>query len=437
MTGTSPPRVGVGSERGDGGRLPYNRWFVVAASATMLMFGAGLSFYAFPVYMDELVRQDEASLSTVSNSVSVFYFAFAFAGVPVAALIRRVDTRWVIAVGALAAGGGLALVAVGTQPWHLAAALAVLGVGSSATTVIPCTTVIVALFDEQRTKALALTMTGFSVGGVAVAPVVAAVVHSHGLSTCAPWLALAYVVLVGGPGTAFVSSRYASTAASPRVVAVADAAAAGLPSPVRDVRYRQAVASWTFVVLAGSCAVLMGNQMGPQVHLVRLGTERGLDNPVLLITVLATSSLVGRLVGGVILSRVLTVDFLAALGIVQAGALVLLGTSTSTWGAAAGASLFGICVGNLGVVMPLLLVDRYGLTDYSRVFGLHQLVVNLGMAAGPGLVGWMRDEAGTYPIPMLVLATASAASAVLIVAVLRPSHARPAPRARRRVGSEE
>jgi MFS family permease len=322
--------------------------------------------------------------------------------------------------------------AVATKPWHLAVAFAVLGVGSSATTVIPCTTVVVALFVEQRAKALALAMTGFSVGGVGVAPVIAAVVHTHGLSTCAPWLALAYVVLVGGPGTVFVSSKCTSPVAARQPLAIAEPATAGLRSPLADVPYRQAVASWTFVVLAGSCAVLMGNQMGPQVHLVRLGTERGIDNPVLLITVLAMSSLVGRLVGGLIMGRVLTADFLAALGIVQAGALVLLATSTSTLGVAAGASLFGVCVGNLGVVMPLLLVERYGLTDYSRVFGLHQLAVNLGMAAGPGLVGWMRNETGTYPMPMLLLATASVASAVLVVVIVRPRYPRPVSIASRR-----
>ena len=402
-------------------RVQIGPWAVVVASAMMLVFGAGLSFYGFPVYLDELVRHGDVSIQAASSAVSIFYLTFALAGLPVTAWLRRVDARRVILVGSLIAGAGLGSVAIAKEAWHFALAFGLVGVGVSASTVIPCTAVVVELFSEQRARALAVTMTGFSVGGIGVAPVIGLVVHREGLSTSAPWLGLAYAILVGGLGAVCVSSRRHLPRSSRAKHTTTDVhSRVEQPDVVSHPRPHRPIKWLTFSVVAGTSGVLMGNQMGPQVHLVRLGTERGMERPFLLLTVLALSSLTGRLVGGLFMGRVPTVDFLVGLSILQAVALVLLGLPAGKFGVAAGASIFGICIGNLGVVMPLLLVEQYGLADFSRLFGIHQLAANLGMAAGPGLVGWMRREAGAYQMPMVLLAVASLGCAALIHITFRP-----------------
>lgn len=393
-----------------------DRWWVLTVSAAMLTFGGGMTFYAFPVYLDALVSTAPQRMFAVSNAVSVFYLAFALAGVPVAWLVQRAGTRAVIGAGSLVCAVGLAAVADVDDPTLLAVAFGLVGVGGCATSLLPITVVIVRLFVHDRARALALTMTGFSVGGVGVVPLLSWLVHTYGVRACAPWLAAAYLVLVGLPGALFVSSdRGAASSGQATRSEVQperqrirpDAALVGVP-------YRDAVRSSVFLVLTGTCAVLMANQMGPQVHLVRMGTEKHIDNPVVLITVLAGSSLAGRLVGGLVMARTDTTMFFAGLGVVQAAALVLMAAPTGTAGAVLGACCFGVCIGNLGVVTPLLLVERFGLGDYPRILGLHQLVVNLGMACGPSVLGTLHGRLGGYPLPLFTMALASLACALVI-----------------------
>jgi MFS family permease len=392
------------------------RWWVLTVSAAMLTFGGGMTFYAFPVYLDALVSRAPERMFAVSNAVSVFYLAFALAGVPVAWLVQRAGTRTVIGAGSLVCAVGLASVSVVDDPTLLAVAFGLVGVGGCATSLLPITVVIVRLFVQDRARALALTMTGFSVGGVGVVPLLSWLVHTYGVRTCAPWLAAAYLVLVGLPGALYVSSEKAAAPDGPATSSGAQPGKKLIPpnASLAGVPYRDAVRSGVFLVLSGTCAVLMANQMGPQVHLVRMGAEKHIDNPVVLITILAGSSLAGRLVGGLVMARTEATMFFAGLGVVQAAALVLLAAPTGTAGAVLGAGFFGVCIGNLGVVTPLLLVERFGLLDYPRILGLHQLVINLGMACGPSVLGTLHGRLGGYALPLFAMASASLACAVVI-----------------------
>jgi predicted MFS family arabinose efflux permease len=115
-----------------------------------------------------------------------------------------------------------------------------------------------------------------------------------------------------------------------------------------------------------------------------------------------------------VMARTEATMFFAGLGVVQAAALVLLAAPTGTAGAVLGAGFFGVCIGNLGVVTPLLLVERFGLLDYPRILGLHQLVINLGMACGPSVLGTLHGRLGGYALPLFAMASASLACAVVI-----------------------
>jgi MFS family permease len=88
-------------------------------------------------------------------------------------------------------------------------------------------------------------------------------------------------------------------------------------------------------------------------------------------------------------------------------------------GLAAGTVLFGITIGNLTVLIPLVVVELFGLTDYPRIYAVSQFGASVGTAGGPAVLAWLHSGFGSYRWPLLILAGISVAASVA-VARLRP-----------------
>ncbi|MCW2613266.1 MAG: major facilitator superfamily protein [Frankiales bacterium] len=128
----------------------------------------------------------------------------------------------------------------------------------------------------------------------------------------------------------------------------------------------------------------------------------------------AIGSLSGRLLGRVVLSRTSTSGFFRLLLLVQAGALVVLALGRGTGVLLGAALVFGLTIGNVLLVHPLLLAEVFGLRDFARVLSASGLVATGGIACGPLVVGLLRDSTGSYTAGYLAAASASLLGAVLL-----------------------
>jgi MFS family permease len=426
---------GPGSASQTSSQPPARTWPAIVSTFALLTFASGLTFYAWPVYFDELVVHG-FTLRDVSTSLTCFFVLNAVTGLVVARLVGWTDTRTVLLGGTAVCSVALVLLPRVTETWQLLTIFSVLGIGSAASTLVPGTTFLLRRLGG-RSAGLAIGMTGLSVGGVVVAPGVAALVERHGLSDSAPFIGLAYLAAVGLPAL-MMSSRPPSaevvaraTAAIPQVGGgVGDAVApagpvAGAATSIAAGRARPGayarptVASPTFAVLAGAAAIMLCNHLGPQIHLIHMAEERGVRNAVVLVSTVAGSSLVSRALGAWLLVRFSTMHVFALIGAVQTVSLLLFSVSTSVWGLAAGAALTGFCIGNLSVVMPLMVLEYYGVAHYPRMFGAQQLVVNLGTALGPTVIAALHETTEGYRDPMLLLAVTSAAASGSVVWFVR------------------
>ena len=126
------------------------------------------------------------------------------------------------------------------------------------------------------------------------------------------------------------------------------------------------------------------------------------DSVSLMMMILPLASVAGRLAGGFLLERVPMFGFTAVMMFLQAAALGLLGLAQSAVLICLGLALLGITVGNLLMLQPLIIAERYGLLDYSRLFAWANLASVAGVAAGPGVLGWLVGVHLSYHIPFLV-----------------------------------
>ena len=156
-------------------------------------------------------------------------------------------------------------------------------------------------------------------------------------------------------------------------------------------------------------------QVGGIQQLVKLVEDRTDERTAqYALTVIAATSVVARLVGGRVVLRVpmmrLTVGLVAA----QAVALAVIGIADTTWLLFAAIVLFGATIGNVLMLQPLVIAERFGVRDYPRIFSRAQLVSVVGTAGGPLLLGSLYDVFGSYEVPYAAAAACSLTGAIVL-----------------------
>jgi MFS family permease len=384
----------------------------VAAVGVLLACVSGFGFYSLTIYVSALT--EAFSLSTVSRASSLFLLTSGLGGTLVGALLVRVDIRMVFGLGALLMASGLGMLGrVHTSP-GLYGAYFLLGLGQAGAGVIPGFALVTRWFDpHQRKTAMTLAATGLSLGGIAIAPLVALGLRHHSLSSVTTVAALALVGLC----------LLATLAVTPSPGALVSAAVAALDEGMSRAAASRTRAFWT-VTAAQTCATFA--QVGGLTHLFALVTQRG--SPAVAgeaISAVALGSLSGRFLGGVLLARTSTLAFYRGLLVAQFFALLTLGLEHSTPTLLATSALFGFTIGNILLSHPLLLGELFGPRDFARILGLSALVATVGTAAGPVVLGQVRTATGHWSGGYFTVACGSLLGAGLLLALAPPraSHA--------------
>jgi predicted MFS family arabinose efflux permease len=153
----------------------------------------------------------------------------------------------------------------------------------------------------------------------------------------------------------------------------------------------------------------LGAQVGAIAHIFRLvGARVEAETAALAVALLASASLVGRLGGGwLLVEKVPARGFTLALVAMQAAALAFLALAETKIELLAAAVMFGLLVGNVLMMQPLLLAEAFGTRDYGRIYSTSQFVTVLGVASGPALVGLLYEASAGYTVPYLATAGAS------------------------------
>jgi len=372
------------------------------------MVNAGLGFYGLSVFLEAITDEQGFSTADVSFATSVFFIVSAISGRLIAPVIQKHDLRVVVAAGALIAAAGLLLIGQSTALLPLYGSYVVFAIGVGLSGLVPGTTLVTRWFEQRRSIALSVASTGLSVGGLTVTVAASAIIDRKGMSGAAPWLSLIYIALVAVALIALwpdPASRGQLADGVPKV-------SGEEPPPPTGASYEGAVKSRFFRLATIGFIFAMGSQVGGIAQLFKFGTERA-EAGALLVSVLAFSSVIARLIGGYVASRMSLVVMTAVLSAVQGASLIWMSQSFSRGMLIASTVLFGATIGNLLQLQPLVMADRFGVANYPRIFALCQLlVVGFGVAGGPYLLGWLRD-ASSYTTSYVVAGILSCVGSVV------------------------
>jgi MFS family permease len=371
----------------------------------MLTVSSGLGFYNHSVILKALTSNLDFPVTASSIAISVFFLSSGLAGLAVSVLLEKYDARVVITTGALLAGLSLGCLGWVENLTQLFVLYVLFGIGFSASGLLPATTLITRWFVNRRASALSITTTGLSVGGVLVTPLSAYMVELYGLRLTSPWMGLVFIVGIVPLCLLYVRS-YPELIEAPLPAAHTNPLQALGKLPDRG--FRDATRSRYFWGVSAAYFFLMMSQVGGIAHQFNLLSGHiSIGQATSMLAILPVCSIAGRLAGGWVLDHTDMKIFTLLMIIIQATSLLVLSSSQEQWSLAVGLGLFGISVGNLLMLHPLLIAEAFGLKAYARVFAVSNLMATFGVAIGPGLMGWLFSLSGDYGSAYLVASLGS------------------------------
>jgi len=403
----------------------YRGWSVVVACGVLASFSWGLGFYGLGVYLHALNQLHGWSTGLISVAVTVYYSLSAGCLVVVGGVIDRHGPRGVLTYGVVTMAGAVALLGLITAPWQLFVVYVVMATSWSCLSSTGLSSTLLPWFGRRQGLAMTLALTGASVGGMVLVPILVALAQRHGfqLATTAVSVALlaiglplVWLVIGGRPTPAQVAIELGR-----------DGGATDALEGARETRVwtRHEVLRepllWTLMV---PFALALAAQVGFLVHQISvLEPYLGESRAALTVSATTVAALLGRVVIGVLSDRV-NLRKLSAVNIgAQGVALAVMAAWPSPTVLVAASLVFGLGVGNLITFPPLLARVEFGQRSFGTVFGLVGAATQAGVALGPGLMGLLHDLLGSYQTALwcLVALEAFAAVSVLGGRAIRPA----------------
>ncbi len=383
-------------------------WRVVGALFVMLAFSSGFGFYNQSVLIGALTAERGFSVSQVSLATTIFFFVSGVAGLGVAALLQRFDARVPIVGGVLICALSLTLLGEARTLTSVYLVFAIFGVGFAGSGLVAGTTLVARWFEERRSTALAITTTGLSVGGMFIAPLSARLVQELGLEGGGRVMAVLYLVAV-------VPLVLIVVRDSPAPASGGVSGAGGSGPGLASVRFGDAVRSRFFLFLTTSYVLAMMSQVGGIAHQFKLVSEgAGAAVAATAVSVLSAGSIVGRLITGWLTQRISSRGLTVTLMSLQGLTLTALGQAEGRSQLLLGSGAFGLTVGSVLLMQPLLLASSFGVAHYPRIYSVGSLVSGVGVSLGALVLGLVYDLSGGYAASYAVAGALSLAAAVVL-----------------------
>ena len=373
---------------------PFIRgWVVLAGVFGVMMITSGMVFYALGAFLDAFVDEQGFSTGLAGAGVGVFLLASGLCGYYTGKLVNRFDSRWVITAGTAVSTVGMALLAQVHSGWQMFVVMTIFGTGFGLCGLVPTTTLVTRWFERRRSVAMAISSTGLSLGGIVLLPQLTVRIEADTLAYWAPRFAVVYCVLLLVSTWFFIRAWPKDVGLRPDGVRSTNGSGETPAGPPPGTPYQEAIRTRFFILTAIGFVLVMSSQVGAIQHMYKFTGDRlGLETAAAgAVQVLAGTSVVARICGGIAALKVSLRWLTMVLMVVQAVGLCMLAVAGSGLAILFGVLVLGSAMGNLLMLHPLILADAFGVKDYPRIYGFGSLLMVSGLAGGPFITGVLND----------------------------------------------
>ena len=387
-------------------------WSVAWSAFTIAVFAWGIGFYGPSVFLQTLNEQRGWPISQISMAITAHFLFSAIIIATLPDIHRRLGLARTTFLGAVVTAIGLMAWSSVDEPWQLFVAAIPSAAGWATTSGAALNAIVARWFDRDRPMAIALAFNGASVGGVLFVPMWVYLIRSIGFPLAA--------LLVGGCMVAVVAFLCVSyIAKSPDDMGLSPDGDASHPLTQRPQPRRsraELVRTRRFITLSAGFSLGLFAQIGVLAHLVaRLTPEVGIGLAGWLVSLATICAVIGRTAAGKWIGEH-DRRFAAAINFaVQVAGVVLLIFNGGWAGLTLGCILFGLGIGNLTSLPPLIVQKEFARADVVTVVALIVAINQAVFAFAPAIVGAMRDATADYRLPFALIAIVQLAAAGIIL----------------------
>jgi MFS family permease len=380
-------------------RVFYGWWIVTGCLIATLM-GNALGFYGAGVYLHAVAESKGWPTGLVSGAVTLFYMTSALLLIPVGSAISRLGPGPVIGLGAFATAVGVAGIGRAGELWQAYGAFLVMGIGWASLSMTAIATTLAPWFERYQGRAISIASLGASVGGMAGVPALLFGIRRVGFGVTTTVAAVA-VIAVLLPLACFVLKRRPQDLGllpdgeTPRrTVGTNGASHWTRAEALRTNALRSVVATFGIGMMV---------QIGFLTHQVTLILPSlGVSGTSTTVAATAIAALLGRLVLTRFADQINERTMAAAVLALAATALTMLALLPAPMVLVGGSVLFGLAVGNVTTLSPIIIRREFGAVSFGAIFGTASSGIQLTAALGPSLFGLLHDVSGSYRLPLLI-----------------------------------
>ena len=393
----------------------YFGWYVVAGTFASQMLVVGFFFYSVSLLVGPVREEFGVSLEQVMYSMTLGTL-FGLLVTPVCgALIDRYPVRWLISCGLLLFALGLWWTgSSGSITEYVLAFGLTLSVANGLAGTMICSTVVARWFTHNRGKALGVTATGTSLGGVLIPALLGYWVISDGWRVAMDNLALAAVLVVLPIVILSVRGRPEDIGLQIDSQGGDDGAP---PTPKGGLTARQILTKPAYWYLSLALGIMFCAFTATLANLSFYATNLGYrpEQGATLIMLVALFNFVGKLVFGYLADRLdLKHGLWTSIGLVAA-ALLMLALQPPYLFIVLAAMLLGLASGGVLPVWGAIMARVFGLISYGKAMGLMGPVLTLTTMPGFVVIGRLYDLSGSYQLGIGVFAGLALLAALILL----------------------
>ena len=369
-----------------------NFWYLPIAAglgyATAVMY-----VYSMGPFIEPIQKEFNWSRAQISSGITIAAFFSAIFCIPIGMLVDRIGPRRVGLFGVLMMAAAVALLgtATGTRT-NWVVLWGILAFSTLWVQATVWTSAVNSRFAKSRGVALAITLSGASLGA-AIFPLIATwLIGSFGwraafMALSGVWILMVFPFMLFG-------FRGAHDGAPMKRTSVADTA-----HELSGVSLSQGIRSSALYKLIMVGGFFSFTAIGVVVHFVPILRDGGTEPLAAagVASLVGIFSIIGRLGTGFLLDRFpgyLVGAIACFIPIIASALLIYDGANPLSQSLAA--AIFGLTLGSEGDVIAFLAARYFGLRNFGALYGAMVMALSLGVAFGPLGAGAMYDHYGSY-----------------------------------------
>ncbi|MCY3858061.1 MAG: MFS transporter [Gammaproteobacteria bacterium] len=380
------------------GKVFHGWWIVLSAAG--IQFTSGLFWmHSYGAYVVLLQEEFAWSAAIVSGAFALTRVESGLLGPIQGWLTDRFGPKLILILGNLLFGISFMLLALVNSVWSFYAVFVLIAVGGSLGGFATAMVSIVHWFRRHRSKAVAGSQLGFSLGGLAV-PILTLVLQSVGWRWTAVLSGL-FILVVTTPLSLVMRHSPREIGEEPDGIRIREPIALRDALPPLRFTTRQALWTRSFWFLAIGHGVALLTVSAVMVHLLPHLTRSlgfSLTYASTFLPLMFICQVVGQLIGGLLGDRFDKRLLCTGCLVSHALSMFFVAFADSALMVVAFTLLHGFAWGIRAPLLVSLRADYFGAQIFGRVLGFTSMITMIGMTIGPLLVGILYDRYENYAI---------------------------------------